>query len=169
MLKASSRFVALSVLAGLPASVLAENFDFTYTGSAGVSAFGSLTATSNGDGTFTATSGFITVTGGAVMGTWNLVTNPGGTAASLSPFAMFIFDNQLLPVADPKLTTSGLLFSDGIVEVNIWGNSPGSYSHWEAMGGGYAVSSDGQFTLTPAPGSVALLGLGGVVAARRRR
>jgi MYXO-CTERM domain-containing protein len=162
----------LACAAAAPSAALADWFDFSYSGSNGVTAFGSVNATLNLDlTTYTAVDGFVTVDGGALQGTWALFQNANGTSASYSPSGAFIYDDQLLPSSDPVLTTYGLLFSDGAVEVNVWGNSPGDYSHWEFAGGGYQVSSDGQLSLSaaPAPGSVALLGLGGIVSLRRRR
>ena len=46
---------------------------------------------------------------------------------------------------------------------------PGDYSFWIRQGGSQLTTQDLNFVVTPAPGAVALMGLAGVAARRRRR
>ena len=46
---------------------------------------------------------------------------------------------------------------------------PGDYSFWIRQGGAQLTTQDLNFVVTPAPGAVALMGLAGVAARRRRR
>jgi hypothetical protein len=46
---------------------------------------------------------------------------------------------------------------------------PGDYSFWIRQGGAELTTQDLNFVVTPAPGAVALMGLAGVAARRRRR
>ena len=46
---------------------------------------------------------------------------------------------------------------------------PGTYSFWIRQGGAQLTTQDLNFVVTPAPGAVALMGLAGVAARRRRR
>jgi len=169
-------------------SAQADIFAFTYT-DANTSAFGSLTATDNGNGSYSAISGFLTVTtGGIAVGSYALFSNPNLPGAAISPGNAFQYDNQLFPAGVPGtlLTQNGLLFvgtSDSLVqaEINIWGsNLPlgfNNYSGWQFSGGGYSYANNqGTFTLTlvpvPQAAFVGLAGLGGVagmgIVARRR-
>lgn len=45
---------------------------------------------------------------------------------------------------------------------------PGDYSFWIRQGGAELTTQDMNFVVTPAPGALALLGLGGIAARRRR-
>ena len=46
---------------------------------------------------------------------------------------------------------------------------PGDYSFWVRQGGADAATWDLNFVVTPAPGALALLGLGGLFGTSRRR
>ena len=46
---------------------------------------------------------------------------------------------------------------------------PGDYSFWIRQGGAELTTQDLNFVVTPTPGAIALLGLGGIAARRRRR
>ena len=46
---------------------------------------------------------------------------------------------------------------------------PGDYSFWIRQGGAELTTQDLNFVVTPAPGALALLGLGGIAGRRRRR
>jgi hypothetical protein len=148
------------------------NFTFDIGGNIG---FGSLMTNDVGGGQFWATSGTLTVTAGADVGSYTL--SPGGPGVTLSPLGAFNFDNLVIPASDPALDGNGLLFSFGGKEINIWGNSPGNYSFWDATSSGYGVqyTGPGTFTATvvPLPPSAALLlgglGLIGVIALRKGR
>jgi hypothetical protein len=151
------------------------NFTFDIGGNIG---FGSLMTTDEGGGQFLATSGTLTVTAGLDVGIYSIV--PGGPATTTSPLGAFLYDNLVIPGSDPALDTGGLLFSGGGKEINIWGNSPGNYSFYDAISNGaggftYGVqfTGPGTFTATvvPLPPSVALLlgglGLIGLIALRK--
>jgi hypothetical protein len=87
----------------------------TFTGG-GSAANGEVVFVSN-----TATSGFLAVTAGTNMGTYTL--SPGGGSN-----ANFFWDGLIFPTSDPFVDDSGLLFTGGGVEINLYGNGPGSYS-----------------------------------------
>ena len=76
-----------------------------------------------------------------------------------------IGDNLLLTASPTTLDGGGLIFADGgspEFGLNIWGNSPGSYTAFVAGGGpGFYNSFDATFTLTdvPEPGAVTILAI----------
>jgi hypothetical protein len=183
-----SRFTfADSANLGLPTSLgiggtpgADPEFIFSFAGP-GVGGFGTLDATSNGNGTFTATTGSVTVTssGDGFTGTLPLFANPSPTGYVTSPSGYFYYDDQLLPAGDPLVTNPGLLFSSlptpGF-EINIYSNAPDDYIYYDNRGYNAPVT----FTLAevgndviasqsaPLPASSwAGLGLFGVVAAFR--
>lgn len=122
---------------------------------------GSLSATDLGGGQFLATSGTLTVTGGADAGTYTLLA--GGPGATTSPSGAFLFNDVIYPSSDPTLDVDGLLFTGGGLEINIFGNGPGSYS-FDSWNGSYNVQDIGSgpvtFTQTPEPSTLALLAAG---------
>jgi hypothetical protein len=136
-----------------------------------VTASGTLNATSNGDGTFTAISGSGIFNGIAIT----LIPNPTPPGQVLSPSGAFNFDDQLLPASDPLLLNGGLLFSlasGPATELNIFSNGPGSYSTDTNVGAtaglGSSVATD--FALmTPEPASLVLFGAGFAVLCMFRR
>jgi hypothetical protein len=88
-----------------------------------------------------AVSGDFVVTAGLAAGDWTLTGGTPSTAGSgLSPNGYFNYDNIVYLGADPYLTTTGgLLFADGQGdELNLWADSPGTYSLW-------AVNSNGVY------------------------
>ena len=108
------------------------DYSFTFTSNDGTYGVeGTLNTPSNGNGPFIVSGGSVTGTGTANSGvTYSLVpTSPSG---SIRPFGAtdLIFDNQLSPGSDPVLDRLGLVFesADGLSYINIWGNSPGSYT-----------------------------------------
>jgi PEP-CTERM motif len=147
------------------------DFTFNIGGNIG---FGSLLTTAEGGGQFLATSGTLTVTGGADIGTYTLY--PGGPGPTLFPGA-FIYDNLVMPGSNPSLDMYGLLFSSSGKLINIWGNSFSNYSFVDHTSNGYGVqyTGPGVFTATvvPLPASYTLLlgGLGviGLFALRKGR
>ncbi len=169
--------VATLGVAALAGSAQASNYVFTYT-DANTSASGTLSATDNGNGSYTAIAGLINVTsGGLPVGSFPLWANPNAPNAIVSPSGQFSIDNQLFPADGPGgyLDVSGLLFTDGTTEINIWGNGQNNpYSGWSAAGGNYTyASNEGSFTLTlvpvPAASLTGLAGLAGLGVFGRRR
>jgi hypothetical protein len=153
-------------------------FDFSFSGG-GVTAIGSLDATANGDGSYTAISGSVTVYGSPNLTsgtTLSLYLSPNGTSQATSPSGFFWYDNQLMPSLNPLITNNGLLFRDSGTnfEVNIFSNGPGpgTYQYYENTG----FNTFGDFTLTAVPepatfvmgGTALLAGLGYTLIRRRK-
>lgn len=160
----TSMIVAALVAGFLGTAASATTFFFTYSGDMGLTgASGTLQATANGNGTFTATSGTITGFGPAyadgtagAMGA--LIANPNAPGNATSPLGSFFYDNQLAPnPANPTITNAGLLFSVGGYEVNIYSNGPGpgTYSLLSYGNGAYTPEARGDFALTQVGGAVA--------------
>ena len=88
-----------------------------------------------------AVSGSFMVTAGLATGYWTLTGGTPSTAGSgTSPNGYFNYDNMVFLGSDPYLTTTGgLLFTDGLGDqLNLWADSPGTYSMW-------AVNSSGTY------------------------
>lgn len=126
------------------------------------SASGVLTATSNGDGSFTAIAGngiytSSTYTDAAI----SLFPNPNAPGFSISPLGLFSYDDELIPSGAPGglLTGGGLLFQllGGTVELNIFRVSSG---YMASKGPSPHEDNTGTFTLTavPEPGTIWLMG-----------
>lgn len=156
------KFASLTLAASaalLSAAVAnAETYEFTYTGNS-MQATGVLEVF-NG----IATAGSITVTGTAMDGTYSLFAGAGN-----SPSDQFLFDNAVNADGEQHLTDAGLLFLRGPEEINLSAMAPGSYK-LAAWNNGL-TEDEGSFIMNvvPGPGAMALLGLGGMVASRRRR
>ena len=69
----------------------------------------------------TATSGFLNITAGTNMGTYTLSPGSGNNT-------VFLWDGLVYPTSDPFLDPDGLLFTNDSVEINLYGNGPGSYT-----------------------------------------
>ena len=70
----------------------------------------------------TAISGYLDITAGTNAGSYTL--SPGAGTNTY-----FNWDNLVFPTSDPFLdSTGGLLFTNSGLEINFWGNGPGSYS-----------------------------------------
>ena len=171
------RHLMLSLLALLPVWTAAgDEFHFTYSGTA-YSASGDLTATNNGDGSYTVTSGSGTFDGYAI----SLMPGAGGDA-------YFAWDNLIFPGHSSTLDVDGLLFSInalGANELNFCANGPGCDSspnnytaYLNTVGDPNTYITDtGNFTLThtgstgvpePATGAFLAMGLLAVCALRRQ-
>ena len=69
----------------------------------------------------TATSGFLNITAGTKLVTYTL--SPGSGSDTF-----FIWDGLIFPTSSPFLDVNGLLFTNSGVEINLYGNGPGSYT-----------------------------------------
>lgn len=137
------------------------SFLFDYSDPTGNSAWGKLTATANGDGTYTAVSGFMDVTHGFdAPGTYSLIGNPNAPGFATSPSGYFYYDDQLLPSQNPSITVDGLLFGGttptSATEINLYSNGAGAaYTIYDNKG--YTNGSNGSFSLAAVPGPAAVL------------
>ena len=163
--------ILLVALAG-PAEATPIDFYFSFNGSqpGDSSVVGNVYATDNGNGSYSATSGYLTMNGT----TYTLYQNPAPPAAQYSPLGGFIYDDLIyLPsssgyAANGYFDVYGLLFTTGALEVNLWGNGPTSpYTLYTGTSGySYPVQDDLGITLqanaspVPEPGSFLLLGTG---------
>ncbi len=126
--------------------------DFSFTISP-QTAYGSLNVTDQGGGTWLATSGSLTVTGGSDVGTYTLI--PGGPGVTTSPLGSFLYDNVIYPSANPALDVDGLLFGVAGKELNVWGNSANNYSFYDSTGPGVygtQLNATGAFSFQTDPG-----------------
>ena len=180
-MKKSIGFLAAMALSAVASSASATVFMYTFTGTGGTTASGTLNATANGGGSYTATSGTIIDVGPISPGPGSLIPNPSAPGATTSPSVFFIYDNQAIPGQDPLLTSAGLLFMIGGNEVNIFYDL-GNYELFSnngiqgATGGAGGSFEFGTFTLTqaavpePATWAMMMLGFGMIgFAARNRR
>jgi hypothetical protein len=139
-----------SVALGASPSSTVINFSFTLGAN---TAYGSVNVTDRGGGVWLATSGSLTVTGGADVGTWTLY--PGGPGVTTSPLGSFNYDDVITPANNPTLDTDGLLFRIGTKELNVWGNSANNYSFYDSTATrvyGTQFTGTGNFNFQPAPG-----------------
>jgi hypothetical protein len=139
-----------SINLGASPSSTVINFSFTLGAN---TAYGSVNVTDQGGGVWLATSGSLTVTGGADVGTWTLY--PGGPGTTNSPLGSFIYNDVIRPANNPALDTDGLLFRIGTKELNVWGNSANNYSFYDSTARGvYGTTfvGAGTFNFQPAPG-----------------
>ena len=121
---------------------------------------GTLITPSDGNGPFIVSGGSVTGTGTDNLNIiYSLVpTVPGG---SIRPFGAtdLIFDNQLSPGSPTVLTGNGLVFEaqNGLSYINIWGNSPTSYTlfqlgyNTETQSEIYGPFVNGAVTAAPVP------------------
>jgi hypothetical protein len=165
---------AALAISAMASSASAATFLFSFTGEGGMEgASGTLQATANGDGTFTATSGTITAFGPEAAGAGTLIADPSAPAGALSPSGFFNYDDQLLAGQNPLVTNDGLLFDVGGAEVNIFSNGPGpgTYQIYNNNGsnvlGDFALSPSG--IPEPANWALMLVGFGAMGATMRSR
>lgn len=162
---------ASSLLLPLAASAAEATFNFTFQGVDNV-ASGQLVAEDLGDGRFLATSGDLTVTLGAAIGSYSLV--PGNPSLVLSPTGTYLFDGIVEPGSDTVFTNGGVVFAGNGFEINIYSVAPGEFK--------FDYFTNGVNTIDPTTGTVVLravpepsalllgvLGLAAVVAARKRQ
>ena len=136
----------------LGAATFQPIIDFSFTISP-ETAYGSLNVTDQGGGTWLATAGSLTVTGGSDVGTYTLI--PGGPGVTTSPLGSFLYDNVITPSANPALDIDGLLFGVTGEELNVWGNSANNYSFYDSTGAGVygtQLTAIGAFTFQTDPG-----------------
>jgi PEP-CTERM motif len=116
-----------------------------------------------GDGSYLATSGILTVTGGSLPGVYPLIPSLNPPNIFTSPLGAFFADNLVYPnnnagsgfnngadgtavISNPSFFDNlGLLFgSGGNIEINFWGNGGGSYSFYEYISDqGYVYTNTG--------------------------
>ena len=168
----------LAVLAGamliMATSAMATQFDFSYSGT-NIHGSGQLTATDNGGGHYTATSGSSTVIyTGSDLGAFSLLSNPnapGFTQLNLS--GGYFQYNDLVNSSTPFLDWYGVLFTNSTTNtgLNIYYNNPQQLYSADlfTIGGAYrdiTYNSGVTFTLAetsapvPEPGTMMLLGIG---------
>ena len=117
-------------------------------------AYGSINVTDRGNGSWLATGGSLTVTGGTDVGTYTLI--PGGPGITTSPFGSFLYDNLITPSANPAIDVDGLLFGTTGKELNVWGNRINNYSFYDSTSGGVygtQLTATGAFNFQTGPGS----------------
>jgi hypothetical protein len=145
--KETMKKIQLAIMAAamvIAVQARASLYDITFTGG-GSTANGQIDVVSG-----LATSGFLTITAGPQMGTYALL--PGGPGVTTSPLGNFNTDSQVFTAAPTFFLDSwGLLFTDGTVEINMWGNSPGNYSLWGAPPQWSPQVDGGTATLTAVP------------------
>jgi hypothetical protein len=112
--------------------VYADAFQFTFTGT-GINGVLDVTATSQGSGTFLATSISGTVNGNAVTGLIAPTALSGYSDYTLPDGDFYSYDDLLFPSATPPLDLGGLLFTvvGESQPVNLWDTTYGVY-----IGGG---------------------------------
>jgi hypothetical protein len=155
----SAGLAALTLVLIWPVRASAQTFTFSATDSAsGTYSYGVLDVSNNGNGTYTATGGYLIVLSGPIAGTYALFPNPNPPGTALSPSGAFIFNDQLYPGQSPTLDVFGLLFTGGGLEINIWndgGGVPYTYFAFNTNNGTFPIASaeDAGFTLgsTAAP------------------
>lgn len=182
-----------AILAATSGSAGASYVNFAFLGN-GISGSGAVNVVANGDGSYTAISGQMTVYGGR-SGTANLYANPNGTAAAKIPDVSgsnygYTYDDQLLLNQSTKVTYNGLLFRIGNIDYNLFYNTQIANPDYELLefdgtSASSFVSSQTYYTglqllvasvqvgvapaIVPEPSSLALCGLGVASAMVARR
>ena len=138
------------------AQAIPITYDITFSGSV-YTANGQITVDSG-----LATTGYLTVTAGNDLGTYQLFT-PAGTV--IPPAGSILSDNLVQLGSDPFLDSDGLTFTGTLfsgnhtsVAFSIWGNGPGSYGFVDDSTT-INTQDTGTATITPVPDNTSTLGL----------
>lgn len=171
-------FAMAAALAIAPAALAnTETWSFAISGD-GITSSGTITATAAGGGVFDiigVTGDFSTTNNGGFSGA--ITGLPSGSWDSSNPSnnSLSVWDNLLYPSDDsPTLIYSGqtlpggslldgygLLFDVGAYTVNVWGNGTGAgYSLSDGISSYVDNTAPINFTLSPEPSSLLLLGTG---------
>jgi hypothetical protein len=148
--------IALALALACPLRANADAFSFTATDAgSGTFAYGLFEATNNGNGSYTATSGFLVIVSGPDVGTYDLFPNPNPPNPFASPDGVFSADDLLYPGQNPTLDVFGPLFTGGGLEINIWNNGGGvPYSFYIWNGNTFTFdlgSNNAAFSLASTP------------------
>lgn len=129
--------IGLLVSLDLKVSAIPLNFDFN---GGDITAVGGLSIISAGGGSYTATSGYVDISGGAYPGDYDLVANPAGTGLAISPLGFFAYDDLYFPNQPAAfLDYFGLLFKNPAnnFEVKLWGVGDSTYYMMGASPAGF--------------------------------
>jgi hypothetical protein len=148
--------VALAGFIQIEAQAQTSTFDIIFSNFAEggtTSGSGLLTGFLTSPGVYELNSGSFTFTSGDGLdaGTYSLLPNPNSPNQSQSPSGYFLFDNLISPAIDPFVTSSGLLFGSGGIEINLFstaGNTP-EYQLYENSGAN--VVGDASIVVVPEP------------------
>ncbi len=179
---------ALLALCVSTTRVGAALYDITFDDGNGNVGTGQVDVQPGGNNRFFAYSGYLQVTSGGASGTWNLYTAGGTTPYPgylYSPSGGYIYNNAVYPTGqNPQyplvsslLDVYGLLFiqANGN-ELNLWGNSDGTYTLGGNIGGyqnfnvniGFGGTANNPIiTQAPEPNTITLTALAGLLAASR--
>src|ERR1022692_1900511 len=146
----------MAVAVGLAMQSQASLYDITFSGS-GYSANGQIDVSGG-----LATSGYLTVTVGNDLGTYDLVT--GGSSIRITDGTDLIYDNLVNPGNNPFLDINGLAFVSAAVDIhghplvgfNLWGNGTDNYSLFDVSPGVYNTAN-GAATITAVPEATTMI------------
>lgn len=116
---------------------------------------GSFNTTDLFNGTFAATSGYLSVTGGSDQGQYALVPGNASGSSQASPFGDFNFDNVSSPAANPPIDSTGFLFGSAPLQISLQGNGANTYSYVAYNGTTFSpqiTNQTGTFTVNTDPG-----------------
>jgi hypothetical protein len=158
---AAATLTLATLTLGMGQAAANEAFNFSFAGTDGtgdLSGSGTLTASTNGDGSFTVISGTGTEIVNGVKDTLTLAT-ASQFFTYLGQEYQFTFDNLLFPSADPTISDNGLLFSSSNgTQENLYSNGPDSYGYSNTNN--FNENTTFVLTAVPEPATVSLIGLG---------